>query len=66
MAEDLATVDRQRRELVANVSHELRTPLTALCAVLENLADGVAEPDPVALRAALEQAELAPRPWLRT
>ncbi len=57
MAEDLATVDRQRRELVANVSHELRTPLTALCAVLENLADGVAEPDPVALRAALEQAE---------
>ena len=57
MAEDLATVDRQRRELVANVSHELRTPLAALCAVLENLADGVAEPDPVALRAALDQAE---------
>ena len=57
MAEDLAAVDRQRRELVANVSHELRTPLAALCAVLENLADGVAEPDPVALRTALEQAE---------
>lgn len=57
MAEDLATVDRQRRELVANVSHELRTPLAALCAVLENLVDGVAEPDPVALRAALDQAE---------
>jgi two-component system sensor histidine kinase BaeS len=57
MAEDLATVDRQRRELVANVSHELRTPLAALCAVLENLADGVSEPDPVALRTALDQAE---------
>lgn len=57
MAEDLGTVDRQRRELVANVSHELRTPLTALCAVLENLADGVAEPDPEALRTALGQAE---------
>ena len=57
MAEDLATVDRQRRELVANVSHELRTPLAALCAVLENLVDGVAEPDPVALRTALDQAE---------
>ncbi|MCD4524716.1 DUF4153 domain-containing protein [Nocardioides sp. cx-173] len=57
MAEDLAAVDRQRRELVANVSHELRTPLAALCAVLENLADGVAEPDPVALRTALDQAE---------
>ena len=57
MAEDLATVDRQRRELVANVSHELRTPLTALCAVLENLVDGVAEPDPAGLQAALDQAE---------
>lgn len=57
MAEDLAAVDRQRRELVANVSHELRTPLAALCAVLENLVDGVAEPDPVSLRTALDQAE---------
>ncbi len=57
MAADLAGVDRQRRELVANVSHELRTPLTALCAVLENLADGVAEPDPVTLGTALAQAE---------
>ena len=57
MAEDLATVDRRRRELVANVSHELRTPLAALCAVLENLVDGVAMPDPVALRTALDQAE---------
>ncbi|HSP60530.1 MAG TPA: DUF4153 domain-containing protein, partial [Ornithinimicrobium sp.] len=57
MAEDLATVDRQRRELVANVSHELRTPLTALCAVLENLVDGVGDPDPAALRTALAQAE---------
>ncbi len=57
MAEELAAVDRQRRELVANVSHELRTPLTALNALLENLADGVAEPDPVTLRAALGQGE---------
>ena len=57
MADELAAVDRQRRELVANVSHELRTPLTALNALLENLADGVAEPDPVTLRAALDQGE---------
>lgn len=57
MAEDLEAVDRQRRELVASVSHELRTPLAALCAVLENLADGVGDPDPVALRTALGQAE---------
>lgn len=57
MAEELAAVDRQRRELVANVSHELRTPLAALNAVLENLADGVAQPDPATLRAALAQGE---------
>ena len=63
MAEDLAAVDRQRRELVANVSHELRTPLAALCAVLENLVDGVAEPDPVdpAHRARPGRAALRPR-----
>jgi signal transduction histidine kinase len=57
MAQDLAAVDRQRRELIASVSHELRTPLAALCAVLENAVDGVGGNDPVALRTALEQAE---------
>jgi signal transduction histidine kinase len=57
MAADLATVDRQRRELVANVSHELRTPVSALQAVLENLVDGVGEPDEATLRAALAQTE---------
>ena len=57
MAGDLATVDRQRRELVANVSHELRTPLTALVAVLENVADGVTPPDARTMATALGQAE---------
>lgn len=57
MARDLAAVDRQRRELVANVSHELRTPLAALCALLENLVDGVGPRDPRTLEVALGQAE---------
>lgn len=57
MARDLADVDRQRRELVANVSHELRTPLAGLTAVLENLADGVAPPSPEYLAAPLAQAD---------
>ncbi|MFC4018605.1 ATP-binding protein [Micromonospora sp. GCM10011542] len=57
MAEDLAAADQRRRELIANVSHELRTPITALQGVLENLVDGVASPEPAALRAALAQTE---------
>jgi two-component system, OmpR family, sensor histidine kinase BaeS len=57
MAADLAGADRQRRELVATVSHELRTPLAAQRALLENLVDGVAQPDDAALRTALRQSE---------
>ena len=57
MAADLAAVDRQRRDLVANVSHELRTPVSALRAVLENLVDGVGQPDQATLQAALDQTE---------
>jgi signal transduction histidine kinase len=57
MAEDLATVDRERRDLIATVSHELRTPLTAMTALLENLADGVVPADSEHLGAALEEAQ---------
>jgi signal transduction histidine kinase len=57
MAADLASADQQRRELIANVSHELRTPISALQAVLENIIDGVAAPDPATLRTALTQTE---------
>ena len=57
MARDLARVDQQRRDLVANVSHELRTPVSALHALLENLVDGVVEPDAERLEVALRQTE---------
>ena len=57
MAADLDASDQRRRELIANVSHELRTPITALNGVLENLVDGVAQPDPATLRTALAQTE---------
>ena len=57
MAVQLAEVDRVRRDLVANVSHELRTPITALRANLENLVDGVEQPDAETLRTMLRQTE---------
>ncbi len=57
MAAELAQTDRVRRDLVANVSHELRTPITALRARLENLVDGVEEPDPALLQTMLVQTE---------
>ena len=57
MAEQVERTDTVRRDLVANVSHELRTPLAALQAGLENLVDGVGQPDPATLQLLLEQAE---------
>ena len=57
MATELASVDRMRRDLVANVSHELRTPISALQARLENMVDGVEEPTPELLRSMLDQTQ---------
>lgn len=57
MAAELGEVDRVRRDLVANVSHELRTPISGLQAALENIVDGVAEPDPELVRTMLAQVE---------
>ncbi len=42
MAESLATLERLRKDLVANVAHELRTPLTNLRGYLEAIGEGVA------------------------
>ena len=57
MSAELEQVDRIRRDLIANVSHELRTPISALQAVLENIVDGVEEPDTETLQAMLQQVE---------
>jgi signal transduction histidine kinase len=57
MSAELETIELSRRELVANVSHELKTPIAAIRAHLENLLDGVEEPDPATLQTMLTQSE---------
>jgi signal transduction histidine kinase len=57
MSGELESVERLRRELVANVSHELKTPISALRAHIENLLDGIEAPDPQVLQVMLQQAE---------
>jgi signal transduction histidine kinase len=57
MSAELEGVERLRRDLVANVSHELKTPISALRAHLENLLDGIEEPNPEALQVMLAQSE---------
>jgi signal transduction histidine kinase len=57
MSSELESLERVRRDLVANVSHELKTPISALRAHLENLLDGVEHPDPKTLQVMLSQSE---------
>jgi signal transduction histidine kinase len=57
MTAQLAETDRLRRDVIANVSHELRTPLGALQATLENVVEGVSEPDPQTLATMLAQTK---------
>jgi signal transduction histidine kinase len=57
MSAELESLERLRRELVANVSHELKTPISAVRAHLENLLDGVERPDPETLQVMLSQTE---------
>ncbi len=57
MSGELQNLERSRRDLVANVSHELKTPIAAIRAHLENLLDGVEQPDPATLQVMLTQTE---------
>jgi signal transduction histidine kinase len=57
MAGELEGVERLRRDLVANVSHELKTPIAAIRARLENLLDGIEQPNPALLASMVQQSE---------
>jgi two-component system sensor histidine kinase BaeS len=55
MADDVVRAEQVRRNLAADVAHELRTPLAALQAGLEELRDGLREPDTERLAALHDQ-----------
>jgi signal transduction histidine kinase len=57
MSRELENLEASRRDLVANVSHELKTPITAIRAHLENLLDGVEQPNSQNLEIMLAQSE---------
>ena len=57
MSAELELLERSRQDLVANVSHELKTPITAIRAHLENLADGIEQPDRETMQVMLNQTE---------
>lgn len=55
-AEEVERSERSRQRLSADIAHELRTPLTALQAGLEELRDGLVQPDRTTLDALHGQA----------
>jgi two-component system sensor histidine kinase BaeS len=55
MADEVVRAEAVRRRLAADVAHELRTPLAALQAGLEELRDGLREPDVPRLTALHDQ-----------
>ena len=57
MSGELENLEQSRRDLVANVSHELKTPIAAIRAHLENLLDGVEQPEPRTMQVMLAQTE---------
>ncbi|GAC44144.1 sensor histidine kinase [Paenibacillus popilliae] len=48
MAHDLGSLDRMRKEFVANVSHDMRSPLTSMNGYLEAVLDGMIPPERMA------------------
>jgi signal transduction histidine kinase len=61
MAENLAAVEGQRRQMVADVAHELRTPLSVIQANVEAMQDGILPTDAEQLASLHEETLLLNR-----
>jgi signal transduction histidine kinase len=46
MSQEVARVNRLRRQMTADVAHDLRTPLTVIAGYVESMRDGVLHPTP--------------------
>jgi signal transduction histidine kinase len=61
MTDNLARVEKLRRNMVADVAHELRTPLSNVKGYLEAVSDGVVAPDTATIRSLTEEVNLLSR-----
>lgn len=61
MVDSLETVERQRRQLIADSAHELRTPLSNIHGYLEAFADGVLPADAANIDSLREESQLLAR-----
>ena len=46
MSQEVARVNRLRRQMTADIAHDLRTPLTVISGYIESMRDGVLKPTP--------------------
>jgi signal transduction histidine kinase len=46
MSQEVAQVNRLRRQMTADIAHDLRTPLTVIAGYIESMQDGILQPTP--------------------
>ena len=61
MAETLARLEDERRQLIADIAHELRTPLSILQAQLDAFRDGILRPDQDEVASLVQEVDLLSR-----
>ncbi len=61
MAETLARLEDERRQLIADIAHELRTPLSILQAQLDAFQDGILRPDRDEVASLVQEVDLLSR-----